>query len=63
MQAWFNDNVETDFLIKRPANTGIGLVIVKKILQLHQYRHELITGANSNTFNIYIPVRHSLASA
>jgi signal transduction histidine kinase len=63
MQAWFNDNIETDLLIKRPSNTGIGLVIVKKILQLHLYRHELITDMNSNTFNIYIPVQHALASA
>ena len=53
---WFNDLKDTNLLSNRPANKGLGLVIVKKILQLHDYKCEVAAQDLTNTFIIYMPV-------
>ena len=58
MMDWFNNSLDQNLLSNRPANTGLGLVIVKKILQLHQFKYELASAGDSeNIFIIYIPIR------
>ena len=55
---WFNNNSETNLLNNRPANAGLGLVIVKKILQLHKFKCEVIAKNKlAATFIIYMPVQ------
>ena len=58
MVNWFNNPKDTDLLSNRPANSGIGLAIVKKILQLHKYRCEVVAENFANTFIIYMPVHN-----
>lgn len=58
MLDWFNNTSDSNKLTNRPANTGLGLVIVKKILQLHRYKYEVISKDDSgNSFIIYIPIQ------
>lgn len=54
---WINTSDETNPAHNRPAKSGIGLVIVKKILHLHQYsfKAEAIAGTG-NRFTIVMPV-------
>lgn len=59
MITWFNDAEDTGLLSNRLANAGIGLVIVKKILQLHKYRCEVETANFVTTFSIYMPVQNN----
>lgn len=60
---WFNDKSGSDHLRNRPAYTGIGLTIVKTVLQLHHLEFELTASADlGNTFTIYIPVYKSVSS-
>jgi len=60
MVKWFNNESESNLLNNRPSNSGIGLVIVKKILQLHKYKYEVISEASvGNTFIIHIPVSNN----
>ncbi|MEO6454419.1 MAG: HAMP domain-containing sensor histidine kinase [Ginsengibacter sp.] len=55
---WFNNLSDDTLLHNRPSTSGIGLVIVKKILHLHQYKFELITEESvGNTFIIHIPIQ------
>lgn len=59
--AWFNNSQE-DIFTNRPTGMGLGLVIVKRILQLHNLQYKLhINEAGLNAFNIYIPVRDNLS--
>ncbi len=61
MMDWFNNSSDQNLLSNRPANTGLGLVIVKKILQLHQFKYELVSAGDSgNIFVIYIPIREAV---
>lgn len=57
---WFNNPNDINLLSKRPANSGLGLVIVKKILQLHKYRSEIVIEHFTNTFIIYMPVQSTV---
>ncbi len=58
MMDWFNNSSDQNLLSNRPANTGLGLVIVKKILQLHQFKYELKpAGEEGNIFVICLPVQ------
>ena len=58
MVNWFNNENEPSLLSNRPSNAGIGLVIVKKIVQIHQFKCEVaIDEHNGNTFVISMPVQ------
>lgn len=54
---WINNSAETNHTASRPAKSGIGLMIVKKILFLHEYsfKAEANTGIG-NKFTIQMPV-------
>lgn len=54
MVNWFNNDSKANLLNNRPSGAGIGLVIVKKILQMHDYAAEVITQNDSTTFMIYM---------
>ena len=55
---WFNNSNDTNLLSNRPSNKGLGLVIVKKILQLHRFKYEVVSKDDSgNSFIIHIPVQ------
>jgi K+-sensing histidine kinase KdpD len=55
---WINDaSTESGLLHKRPAHTGLGLVIVKKIVALHHFSLSAKTDtATGNLFSIRMPV-------
>ena len=58
MVNWFNNVNEPGFLSNRPSNTGIGLVIVRKIVQIHQFKCEVAIDEHyGNTFVISMPVQ------
>ncbi len=54
---WINSNNEADVLYTRPFHrTGLGLVIVKRILQLHHSHLVASVISNSNRFSFTLPV-------
>lgn len=56
---WFNAPDETDGTANRPSGSGFGLVIVKKILHLHQYFFKAYASpAEGNSFIIRMPEHH-----
>jgi light-regulated signal transduction histidine kinase (bacteriophytochrome) len=62
MVNWFNYENESSLLNNRPSNAGIGLAIIKKIVQIHKFKCEVVTNEyNSNTFIIYMQM-HMLAT-
>ncbi|MEO7768487.1 MAG: HAMP domain-containing sensor histidine kinase [Ferruginibacter sp.] len=59
---WINDsNDESSFSGSRPAKVGLGLLIVKKILYLHQFNFSVVTDTTrGNQFTIVMPIiKHS----
>jgi len=54
---WINaDNDESSFSGNHPSKLGLGLLIVKKILHLHQYSFKAETAGIGNRFTIIIPI-------
>lgn len=50
---WINtSSEETAQIISRPSNSGIGLMIVKKILHLHTYSLQAAATGTQNRFEV-----------
>jgi signal transduction histidine kinase len=54
---WINTSDDANLFKNRPPKSGIGLVIVKKVLNLHQYSFKAeASGGTGNRFTIVMPV-------
>jgi signal transduction histidine kinase len=60
---WINDCMEDgNIYARRPVRSGLGLIIVKKILYLHRFPLHAYSGNNTNTFSFRMPVHSPILS-
>jgi signal transduction histidine kinase len=53
---WINAAPEGPALFSKPPRTGFGLLIIKKIVQLHRFSFQVVAAAHGNKFVLGMPV-------